>query len=146
MIEWKHGNHPKRMAKQPSNSYSQRRRNADMVARVGKSPRHQLTEQERCMCIEALLSERHAYQVRRAQQKDTDDVGTGGRKQAAKRTTVDMEIAESEGCAPVTETAEAEVVMAIREYRGGERIGGKEGNPLRRRRRWRMRRRLQQGT
>ncbi|KAE8906057.1 hypothetical protein PF003_g9526 [Phytophthora fragariae] len=50
-----------------------------MVAPVGKSPRHQLTEEERRLCREALLSERHARRVRRAQQKGPDDVGTGGR-------------------------------------------------------------------
>ncbi|KAE9018675.1 hypothetical protein PR003_g17676 [Phytophthora rubi] len=42
-----------------------------MVAPAGKSPRHTLTEQERQRCLEALLSERHARRIRRAEDKNS---------------------------------------------------------------------------
>ncbi|KAG1705871.1 hypothetical protein DVH05_002435 [Phytophthora capsici] len=36
-----------------------------MVAPVGKTPRHQLTERERQLCLEAQLSDRHGRRIRR---------------------------------------------------------------------------------
>ncbi|KAE9321523.1 hypothetical protein PF001_g4860 [Phytophthora fragariae] len=52
-----------------------------MVAPAGKSPRHTLTEQERHRCLEALLSERHARRIRRADDKNSS-VAQGKQKKA----------------------------------------------------------------
>ncbi|KAE8879474.1 hypothetical protein PF003_g36283 [Phytophthora fragariae] len=66
-----------------------------MVGPAGNPPRHQLTEHERRLCLEALLSDRHERRVRRAQQKTGDGVGVTAR--AAKRTSAAMEVAEAKG-------------------------------------------------
>ncbi|KAI9983724.1 hypothetical protein PInf_007791 [Phytophthora infestans] len=73
-----------------------------MVAPTPKTPRHHLTEQERRLCREALLSERHERRIRRTEQKSGSD-GAGQtkakkatKKKAAKRTTADMEVAHAQ--------------------------------------------------
>ncbi|POM77236.1 Pleiotropic drug resistance protein [Phytophthora palmivora] len=72
-----------------------------MVSGVGKTPRYELTDRERQQCLEALLSDRHARRLRRAEEKDINQGGDkkitkkGTRKRAVKHTTAVMEIAES---------------------------------------------------
>ncbi|KAE8905111.1 hypothetical protein PF003_g10945 [Phytophthora fragariae] len=75
-----------------------------MVGPAGNPPRHQLTEHERRLCLEALLSDRHERRDRRAQQKTGD--GVGATAMAAKRTTAAMEVAEAKGDAPARPRAE----------------------------------------
>ncbi|KAJ8526075.1 hypothetical protein ON010_g15108 [Phytophthora cinnamomi] len=70
-----------------------------MVAPTPKTPRYELTEQERRLCREALLSERHGRRIWRAEQKEGNE-GTNkkkkeSRKKPSKHTTPAMEIAES---------------------------------------------------
>ncbi|KAG6611302.1 Pleiotropic drug resistance protein [Phytophthora cinnamomi] len=83
-----------------------------MVAPTPKTPRYELTEQERRLCREALLSERHGRRIRRAEQKEGNE-GTNkkkkeSRKKPAKHTTPAMEIAESkQGPAPVLDAGRA---------------------------------------
>ncbi|KAI9998404.1 hypothetical protein PInf_002791 [Phytophthora infestans] len=74
-----------------------------MVAPTPKTPRHHLTEQERRLCREALLSERHERRIRRTEQKSGSDgawqtkAKKATKKKAAKRTTADMEVAQYKG-------------------------------------------------
>ncbi|KAI9980805.1 hypothetical protein PInf_010129 [Phytophthora infestans] len=74
-----------------------------MVAPTPKTPRHHLTEQERRLCREALLSERHERRIRRTEQKSGSDgawqtkAKKATKKKAAKRTTADMEVAQYNG-------------------------------------------------
>ncbi|KAE8889564.1 hypothetical protein PF003_g26454 [Phytophthora fragariae] len=82
-----------------------------MVTPAGKSPRHTLTEQERQRCLEALLSERHARRIRRAQGKQKK----AATKRAAKHTTPAMERAESKGASAPTETAEQANIAEAKE-------------------------------
>ncbi|KAE8904790.1 hypothetical protein PF003_g11481 [Phytophthora fragariae] len=97
-----------------------------MVTPAGKSPRHTLTEQERQRCLEALLSERHARRIRRAEDKNSS-VAQGKQKKAAakraaKHTTPAMERAESKGASAPTETAEQANIAEAKEG-GGQRRG-----------------------
>ncbi|KAE9235767.1 hypothetical protein PF005_g1323 [Phytophthora fragariae] len=64
-----------------------------MVGGAGKEPRYKMTAQERLLCREALLSDRHARRIRRS----SSTTGAEGerhkkasRKEGAKRTTVAM--------------------------------------------------------
>ncbi|KAE9104934.1 hypothetical protein PF005_g22673 [Phytophthora fragariae] len=75
-----------------------------MVAPTPKAPRYQLTEQERRLLHEALLSERHGRRIRRAEQKESNE-GAGRtkkatRKKPAKHTSPAMEVAESKRVPP----------------------------------------------
>ncbi|KAE8883709.1 hypothetical protein PF005_g1795 [Phytophthora fragariae] len=70
-----------------------------MVAPTPKAPRYQLTEQERRLLREALLSEHHGRRIRRSKQKESNE-GVGRtkkatRKKPAKQTSPAMEVAES---------------------------------------------------
>ncbi|GMF31981.1 unnamed protein product [Phytophthora fragariaefolia] len=94
-------------------SFSKSPRKTDMVAPAGKTPRHQLSEQERRLCLEALLSDRHARRVRRAQQKDNGDMNTERRKRGAKRTTAEMEVAQSKARATPSDMAEAKIEAPV---------------------------------
>ncbi|KAE9019498.1 hypothetical protein PR001_g13862 [Phytophthora rubi] len=80
-----------------------------MVAPTPKAPRYTLSEKERLLCREELLSDRHERRIRRAGQKDSaEGVATtkkASRKKAAKHTTPGMEIAESKGTEPSAATA-----------------------------------------
>ncbi|KAE8984852.1 hypothetical protein PR003_g9192 [Phytophthora rubi] len=80
-----------------------------MVAPTPKAPRYTLSEKERLICREALLSERHERRIRRAGQKDSVEgvakMKKATRKKAAKHTTPGMEIAESKGTEPSAEAA-----------------------------------------
>ncbi|KAE9192060.1 hypothetical protein PF005_g18602, partial [Phytophthora fragariae] len=75
-----------------------------MVAPTPKAPRYPLTEQERRLLREALLSERHGRRIRRAEQKESNE-GAGRtkkatRKKPAKHTSPAMEVAESKRVPP----------------------------------------------
>ncbi|KAG1689163.1 hypothetical protein DVH05_002801 [Phytophthora capsici] len=78
-----------------------------MVGSTGKTPRQVLTEQERELCRQGLLSDRHARRVRRAEEKDIPPhlQPKKARKKGAKRTTAVMEVAASKRGAPVTANA-----------------------------------------
>ncbi|GMF44729.1 unnamed protein product [Phytophthora fragariaefolia] len=76
-----------------------------MVTPTPKTPRQQLTEAERRLCLEALLSDRHARRIRRAQQKDVGHKKKASRKAPAKRTTPAMEFAQSKGPNPSVDAA-----------------------------------------
>ncbi|KAE9272089.1 hypothetical protein PR003_g30314 [Phytophthora rubi] len=80
-----------------------------MVAPTPKAPRYTLSEKERLLCREALLSDRHERRLRRAGQKDSVEwvakTKKASRKKAAKHTTPGIEVAESKGTEPSDETA-----------------------------------------
>ncbi|KAI9980011.1 hypothetical protein PInf_026943 [Phytophthora infestans] len=93
-----------------------------MVAPTPKTLRHHLTEQERRLCREALLSERHERRIRRTEQKSGSD-GAGQtkakkatKKKAAKRTKADMEVAQYKGL--YTPSASAQVADTAGETEG----------------------------
>ncbi|KAG6623212.1 putative pleiotropic drug resistance protein [Phytophthora cinnamomi] len=74
-------------------------------------PRYQLSQQERQRCLKALLSERHARRLRRADAKEGDTeqgkkIKKATRKKAAKLTTQATERAESKGEDAPADTAE----------------------------------------
>ncbi|KAI9982492.1 hypothetical protein PInf_008447 [Phytophthora infestans] len=75
-----------------------------MAAPTPKTPRHHLTEQERRLCREALLSERHERRIRRTEQRSGSDgawqtkAKKATKKKAAKRTTADIaQVADTAG-------------------------------------------------
>ncbi|KAE9021682.1 hypothetical protein PR001_g11760 [Phytophthora rubi] len=80
-----------------------------MGAPTPKAPRYTLSDKERLLCREALLSDRHERRIRRAGQKDSVEgvakTKKASRKKAAKHTTPGMEVAESKGTEPSAETA-----------------------------------------
>ncbi|KAG6621859.1 Pleiotropic drug resistance protein [Phytophthora cinnamomi] len=97
-----------------------------MVAPAGKTPRHQLSEQERRLCLEALLSDRHARRIGRAQQKDSGDVNTMRRSRAAKLTTAEMEIAESKECDTAVAIATSKAVADMQASAEAKETSGKK--------------------
>ncbi|KAG6623483.1 Pleiotropic drug resistance protein [Phytophthora cinnamomi] len=97
-----------------------------MVAPAGKTPRHQLSEQERRLCLEVLLSDRHARRIGRAQQKDSGDVNTTRRSRAAKLTTAEMEIAESKECATAVAIATSKAVADMQASAEAKETSGKK--------------------
>ncbi|OWZ11621.1 Pleiotropic drug resistance protein transporter [Phytophthora megakarya] len=72
-----------------------------MVAGAGKTPRHNLTDDERQLCLNAMLGERRERRIRRAEAKEGKAAVAkkkkGTRKKATKLTTPAMEIAETKG-------------------------------------------------
>ncbi|KAI9983618.1 hypothetical protein PInf_007683 [Phytophthora infestans] len=92
-----------------------------MVAPTPKTPRHHLTEQERRLCREALLSERHERRIRRTEQKSGSDgawqtkAKKATKKKAAKRTTADMEVAQFKDTAGEKEGSRNQTIAEAKE-------------------------------
>ncbi|KAG6611402.1 putative pleiotropic drug resistance protein [Phytophthora cinnamomi] len=104
-----------------------------MVAPTGKTPRHQLSERERQLCLEALLGDRCQRRMRRAKRKESEaDAKTtkkSTRKKATKLTTAAMERVESKIATGAKETA-VEAKEVVSEVVGRDRKVGRLDAPI----------------
>ncbi|KAG6611408.1 Pleiotropic drug resistance protein [Phytophthora cinnamomi] len=91
-----------------------------MVATTGKTPRNQLTEEERMRCLEALLGDRYQRRMRQTELKegreeDKKKTKKATRKRPTKLTTPEMENAESKTVDASTATAQRMQIAGAKE-------------------------------